>query len=183
VNPKYALAWVVVLAGGAVAAGVSARDYISARSSAALERERATTIVRQVADLEAARPVAAQWRQRRRPASGLAANLGQTLSACGIAPTALVNVSPQPESPLESASSTNADLRRQRAALTLYPVTLPQLGAFLEAWRAREPYWTVTTIDVSPDAAAKLPGGGDLPLRVVMNMEAVYLADAGEERK
>jgi hypothetical protein len=182
-SAKYSPAWVVVLGASAVGVSVSGRGYLSARSSATLELERAGGIVRQVAELEAARPVAAQWRERRRPTSGLAANLGQTLSACGIAPGALVNVSPQPESPVESAANANADLRRQRAALTLYPVTLPQLGAFLESWRAREPYWTVTTIDLSPDAAAKLPGGGDIPLRAVMNMEAVYLADAGEERK
>lgn len=202
-NGAWRIGWMVLIAVVAAGVALTARGYVVARERAQLGLQRTALVARQVRELERARPVMDQWRQRRRPASGLAANLGQTLAACGLAPGALANVTPQPETPVHVAArlashsphaeAGTADLRRQRASFTLTPITLPQLGAFLEAWRTREPFWTVTSIEVAPEANRAGGGGvgggggaaagGDLPLRVVVVVDAVYLAEPKETRQ
>lgn len=177
------MVWVLLLVAVAAGLAVAGRGYAVAKGRASLALQRHGMVIRQVRELERARPIADEWRDRKRPASGLATNLGQTLAACGIPPQALVNVAPQPETPLHGETG-GADLRRQRATFMLTPVTLPQLGAFLELWRTREPYWTVASIDVSPETThGRPPTGGDLPLRAAITVDAVYLADPKEERK
>lgn len=68
-----------------------------------------------------------------------------------------------------------------RAVVTLSPVTLPQLGTFLAAWREREPGWTVSSLDLSPqtDKAEGKAGGRDLPLRVVIGLETLFVDRGG----
>jgi hypothetical protein len=81
------------------------------------------------------------------------------------------------------------ELKRQRATFTLVPITLPQLGAFLDAWRQREPYWTVASIDVGPEPIRQNENGGaaaagrDLPLRAVLTLEAIYLDEPKGDRR
>lgn len=177
------IGWMVVLVAVAVGLAVTGRGYAVAKGRAGVALVRHGMVVRQVEELERTRLAAEDWRLRERPASGLAANLGQTLAACGIPPQALVNVAPQPETPVDGPFGGTA-LRRQRATFMLTPVTLPQLGAFLESWRTREPYWTVASIDVSPEAnQGGLAAGGDLPLRASLTVDAVYLAERKEEHK
>ena len=179
----YRAAWPLVIAVSAVCVFLAWRGYASAKHDAALAVRRAAQIAAHVSELERVRPVALRWQERKRPASGLAASLGETLTGCGVPASALVSVTPQPESAVQGPGA--EQLKRQRATLTLSPITLPQLGAFLEAWRAREPYWTVGGIDVGPDqrSAAKGSPGGDLPLTAVLTLDAVYLDDAKERAK
>ena len=179
----YRAAWPLVIAVSAGSVVVAWRGYAGAKHDAALAVRRATQIAAHVGELERVRPVAAHWQERKRPASGLAASLGETLTGCGVPASNLISVTPQPESAVQGPGA--EQLTRQRAAFTLSPITLPQLGAFLEAWRAREPYWTVSGIDVGPEqrSAAKSAPGGDLPLTAVLTLDAVYLDDAKEKTK
>lgn len=178
------IAWVIVAAAGAVAIGLSWRSYAGARDRAERDMGRTTLLATQVEQLVIARAATERWSGRRRPASGLAARLGETLTACGVPGGAgvLANVSPQPESPLSGAPGAKG-LMRQRASLTLAPITLPQLGAFLEAWRTGEPGWTVAGIEVSPEGARDAAPGTDLPLRAVLTLDAVYLDESKGDRK
>ena len=61
-------------------------------------------------------------------------------------------------------------------------MTLPQVGAFLAAWREREADWTVSSVDLSPEHGKAPAQGRDLPLRTTIAIEAVYVEDAGPEQ-
>ena len=176
-------AWPLVIAVSAMGVLAAWRGYAGAEHDATLAVRRAAQIAVYVGELERVRPVALRWQQRRRPASGLAASLSETLTGRGVPASTLVSVTPQPESAVQGPGA--EQLTRQRAAFTLSPITLPQLGGFLEAWRVREPYWTVSGIDVGPEqrSAAKSPPGGDLPLTAVITLDAVYLDDAKERAR
>jgi hypothetical protein len=67
--------------------------------------------------------------------------------------------------------------------VTLAGVTLPQLGGFLKEWRQREPAWTVSGIDLAPQAPGKKgeasSAGGDLPLRAVIGIETMFVEQGG----
>ena len=179
----YRVAWPLVIAVSTVCVFLAWRAYAGAKHDAALTVRRAAQIAVHVGELERIRPIAARWQERKRPASGLAASLGETLTGCGVPASTLVSVTPQSESAVQGPGA--EQLKRQRATFTLHPITLPQLGAFLDAWRGRERYWTVSGIDVGPDqrSAAKSPPGGDLPLSAVLTLDAVYLDDAKETTK
>lgn len=176
------LAWTFLLLAGVAAVLIESNSYLRARAAADSEVSRARMVATQARQLAMVQPVTHSWAARRRPESGLAARLGETLAACGIAAQALSNVSPQSEIPL-SGTDAQDRLRRQRAGFTLVSVTLPQVGSFLEAWRAREPHWGVAGIDLTPEPSdIKAAGGSDLPLRAVITLEAVYLDQKGADR-
>jgi hypothetical protein len=182
VKLRLRLAWLFVLGASAAALVLAWQAYAHAKDRAALELHGGTLLATQLRELERVRPVTNEWQGRKRPASGLATRLGETLTGCGIAASSLANVSPQPEMAVQGPPGTES-LKRQRASFMLVPITLPQLGSFLDAWRTREPHWTVASIDVAPetgkrDERSQVGGaGGDLPLRVVITLDAVYMDD------
>jgi hypothetical protein len=176
---------------------VSWRSQLVARHQAERSLARTHVLVSRIDQLNLAQDSNPPWATRRRPAPGVAAKLGDTLASCGIPTASLADVTPQPDAPVPGASggARITGLRRQRTMLTLSPVTLPQLGAFLQTWRQRQPDWCVTGIEVSPAGTGGLGGGGgpgsatggvypapggDLPLRAVLVMDAVYLDIAGD---
>jgi hypothetical protein len=121
---------------------------------------------------------AAEPAGRDRPASGLAPRIGATLGRCGLQASSLSSFTPESETLLPVAEG-QTRLMRQRATLVLGGLTLPQLGAFLEAWRSAEPAWIAIAIEVSPASSSENnPAGGDLPLRTVVTVETTYNADA-----
>jgi hypothetical protein len=67
--------------------------------------------------------------------------------------------------------------------VTLSGVTLPQVGGFLSSWRELEPDWTVANVELSQDISRRPPaGGGDLPLRATVALEALYVEEGGGVR-
>lgn len=200
-KPFVPVAWGFMSLLGTASLMIAWRGYARARDYSSLELQRRAVLISQLQKLHEMRPVAAHWQRRQRPASGLAALLSETLASCGVGRATLANVSPQPATEVLGAPGTEG-LKRQRATFTLAPITLPQLGAFLDAWRTREPNWIVATIDVAPEpgrlenqtpptkdletAGRKTEAGdvgGDLPLRAVLTLDAVYLDDPKGERK
>ena len=92
-----------------------------------------------------------------------------------------------------AASPIAAHIIRRRATLVLTPLTLPQLGRFLDTWRkqtapdaqgsAGDP-WTVSRIDVEPRRDGQPTPGADLPLRATLVMESVSLeADMATDQR
>lgn len=178
-------AWFVVLPAAIAAVIFSFRSYAHAAGDLKREQTRAGLIAAQLRELETYRPVATRWQERKRPTAGLAALVSETLAGRGIPASTLASVTPQPEITVPGPPGT-AELKRQRAGLTLAPITLPQLGAFLDAWRAREPYWVVASIDVSPEPGKRNQSaqvGGDLPLRAVLTLDALYLDKSTDDPK
>lgn len=143
-------------------------------------------------------------------AGGVASKVAASLAACGLPASTMTSLHPDTPTPIADAndaissggtttSGEGGRLLRHRATLTLGgdALTLPRLGDFLAAWRTREPAWTVTSLDVSPQSRPSQAsstssmgvaggaggagggggggGGGDLPLRVVVSLECVAL--------
>jgi hypothetical protein len=179
VSRSIALLWIAVFVLAAGALGVCGSRYLGARSRAGTELLLLKTVSGESAELARLRASAPAWALRGRPASGLAPRVSAALSACGLPASAMASLSPEAESAVGSGNDVSA--RRTRAVMTLAPVTLPQLGNFLEAWRSREPDWGVSSIDLSPQQIKEggAGAGGDLPLRAVVGVESVFVDQSG----
>src|SRR5690606_2866944 len=101
-------------------------------------------------------------------AGTLAERTAGALADAGLPGSALQGVSPESQ----VGGDRSGGVSRRRATLTL-ATTLPQLGRFLGAWRAREPAWTVTGIDLAPEARGEAAPGSDLPIRAVLTIESI----------
>jgi hypothetical protein len=103
----------------------------------------------------------------------LAARVSAVLAAAGLGQSSLAGLSPQ--SVVQRSDAGTA--LRVRATLTLQSVTLPEVGRFIAEWRSRHPAWTLTSIDLAPDAGAqtnvKITPGSDLPIRAVLVVESI----------
>lgn len=99
----------------------------------------------------------------------LAARVSGVLAASGLGQSCLAGLSP--ESVVQRSEAGTA--LRVRATLTLQSVTLPQVGRFIAEWRSRHPAWTLTSIDLAPDAGAKITPGSDLLIRAVLVVESI----------
>ena len=144
--------------------------YWVARSDASLalrQLDRVSTDTREIALLRSSGPPESR---RSRPPPGLATRVADVVSKAGLPQPTLQNLSPETESAAGASG-----LRRQVAKMTLEPLTLPDLGRFLEEWRKAEPTWTVSSIDITPAPTRnRTAGQGDRPLRAVIGIETVF---------
>lgn len=162
-----------------VALGVTIPHASRAHAQAALEQTRvhevaqnAETIAEsRVTGLDAPATVAAR--------GGLASRVATAIQRAGLPASALSSLSPEAESPI--ANHHGLRIARHRATLTLAGVTLPQVGAFLDAWRTNEPAWTPVSIDITPASGKAPEAGGDRPLRVVISVESVVAQHEGAQ--
>jgi hypothetical protein len=175
-----ALAWVIallVIVTGLAGAGTRA---VAARTRAKAALGQASRAIDQAARIAALRAALPPCLGTAADGSPLAPRIGRALSAAGAEPSALVNLAPLGVStaaaPAGGRSPGGAALRTERTALTLAPITLPQLGTFLKAWQDSEPCWSLTAIDLMPETAGRrvTPGPGeDWPLRVTLSLQSV----------
>jgi hypothetical protein len=111
--------------------------------------------------------------------AALAPEVTATLAAAGLPASAMASLSAEPDTgSLAGPGGGQVQVRARRATLVLASITLPQLGDALGRWRARQPGWTIASIDLAPEAgaiAAKAQTGGDLPLRAVVSLETLSL--------
>lgn len=169
---RLALLWVVMLAASALTLGWSLHRHQAARSHLASEQAHLQRVHAQVDELRSLPATVVSSDQT--STQTLAARVADVMSASGLPRTALESLSP--ESERVTPASAGPSVSRRSATLTLTSVTLPDLGRFLDAWRQREPAWTITSIDLKParDTAAT----GDLPLRVVLTLERMDIRAA-----
>lgn len=111
-------------------------------------------------------------------AAPLAERVTAALSSAGLPSSVLSNFSPESES-VDRTTSAGTPSKRRRATMTLAPITLPQVGTFLAAWKDRQPMWEVSSVDLSPQSNSAATPGGDLPLRVVIVIQSYTLAEGG----
>ena len=97
------------------------------------------------------------------------------LKQSGVGPTALSGLSPGADATM-AARDGAWTAKRRKATLILQGLTLPDLGRCLAHWRALEPEWIVSSIELAPSGTA--PGGGDLPLRAILELQLVEFAGA-----
>ncbi len=170
---------------------------LSHARTAAAQADRAADqlagIDRQLALITSLQSAIPDWARRTTPTlaqgGALTTAVNDCLAAAGLPASALASLSPAADTPITlgpSASggrgTANSSAVRRRAVLTLAPVTLDQVGRVLGAWREAHPDWTITTIDLAPEAQgrrdAAVPPGGDLPLRAVVSIETLYTASS-----
>lgn len=142
-------------------------------SQARLDRTRRT--VESLTALQSAVPID-QKPSRTDP--GLAARATSTLERIGLSAGTLSAFSAEPDVLVGSAG----DLRvtRSRATISLVGLSLPQVGLFLDAWRKAEPKWIPISIELSPDTTRMPHVAGDLPLRIVILVEALHVYPIAE---
>lgn len=147
--------------------------------------------------LEHAQSLAMEWQLLQSPSESAATSqwhaseLPSVLSAA--LGTALVPASTLASFAATSAIPTADGLSRERAALVLNPITLPQLGRVLAAWQETEPHWAMTSIELSPvQLASSMPGahsstggggsgaGGDRMISASITLEALVREDPPE---
>ncbi|HYE63785.1 MAG TPA: hypothetical protein VD997_17470 [Phycisphaerales bacterium] len=157
---------------GAALIGWSAQRYVAALEQATEAADALTVVADQATQLDRLRASAPVESRRSRPAPGLASRIAQVVAVTGLSQGTLQNVTPEVETGI--GTGTGINYRRTAVRLTLDPITLPELGRFLQEWRAAEPAWTVSTIDLTP--TSNQAKGGQKPLRAALFIETVFAA-------
>jgi hypothetical protein len=170
-----------VLAGTAVALSITGSEAMRARAAAAQSRSELQQVTLHAAELQSFKTARPNLPPLPSPGSGMSTRITAVLASCGLPASTLANLSPDADSLVPLVDSPDRYVRR-RIVLNLTEVTLPKLGAFLEAWRAAEPYWIPATIDVTPTTPKAGAPGGDLPLQVTLSLEALFLDESGGAR-
>jgi hypothetical protein len=148
---KLWLLWAVAILGSALAVAVAAPGAASAHAAAQGELVALGTTSAHVKELASLRSRLAHGITEPQGGAGtLAERVAPALAEAGMASSALQGVSP------ESQVGGGDSVARRRATIT-FSATLPDLGRFLDAWRAREPAWTVTGIDLAPERRGDAP--------------------------
>ncbi len=104
--------------------------------------------VRLEQDLHTLRAATPAWLGRRRPTADVAALLLAVLKNSGLAPETLIDVSPQDASASRVDPATGVRWGEQGISVRLGALSLPDLGLFLDHWRAEHPEWSVASIDM-----------------------------------
>ncbi|MCC6678244.1 MAG: hypothetical protein IT436_13975 [Phycisphaerales bacterium] len=170
-NRSLWMLWLAVVAVTTIALTVSGRDMLAARTGARTRLAAFQGLTDRVREYDRLQARSERWPPRPTDTS-LAQEVSATMAAAGLPPPSLANLSPDTGTEVPGAIG----LVRLRAGMTLNNVTLPQVGRFLSEWRRRQPApggWTVTAIDLTPETGGDKPVGGDLPLRAVLNLEAI----------
>jgi hypothetical protein len=91
------------------------------------------------------RAAAPEWLSRPRPTGDAASHVHATLRDAGLPPSTLLEATPS-QTPRDERAGGPA-----RAALVvrLAPLTLPEIGAFLDRWRASQPHWRFASLDLT----------------------------------
>jgi hypothetical protein len=167
--------WILVLSAGTTAVAVAGRAAAHAEVNARREIQRLDLLVDQTRTLIQFRPSTPRRTDVPAPDGGLAPSLTAALASCGLPPSTLGSLAPESQ----SANIGPLKVQHQRATMALSPITLPQLGAFLEAWGRREPAWAPSSIEIVPENRPAMPGA-DLPLRVIISLESIHVQSGGD---
>jgi tetratricopeptide (TPR) repeat protein len=134
---------------GVLLACLAAWRAASASREAAALHNQASTLAQRVDEIERLRPRRATALLASRPTESVSAALREALAAAGVGDAPLRSVAPGADEPLRTGNAEEAEYRRQSVSVTLAPITVRQLGAFLAAWRDAEPAWIVTRLDLT----------------------------------
>lgn len=168
-RPPVWLLWSIAILASALLVVVTAPGAVRTRASASTElRSLRSTVAHAetLVSLRAYLPIESTVEESQ---VTLAERFARALADAGLPNSALASLSPESQ---DSPSNAGNAVKR-RATLTLASITLPELGRFLDTWRGREAAWTVTSIDLSPDARGESAPGGDLPIRAVLTIESI----------
>lgn len=96
----------------------------------------------------------------KRPEQDVIARVNATLADAGLPLSTFGGQAPESDAAIDnrSAAGDSSRYRRQAVRLTLRELTVPQLGGFLTRWRATQPAWVPTRLELTharstPDSA------------------------------
>jgi hypothetical protein len=167
--------WLVVLLAVAASAVIAARVVAWRTAAAEFNRAAATraSVEEKAARIATLRLQPAVNGFGARPGDDVMSLTTRVLDAAHVPAARLRSVQPE-------ADRTLADDRDGRRAatvrLSLEPLTVPELGAFLAAWRSSQQVWSVSRIDLNA-APAAAGGGGAGNYRASIIVSATYLDD------
>jgi hypothetical protein len=162
----------IIALGGVTALFLSASGYLAARRERIAAAESLALRQAQAVELASLRRATATLP---RSSGDLTSRMTAVLGSCGLPSATIASVLPEP--PVELASQRGVTRTRQVARVSLEKLTLPALGRVLDTWRAAEPAWAITAIDLAAAQAAKPPAPGEdrqLRLRANLTLEAVF---------
>ncbi len=182
--------WIAVIGLSAIPLGTTTWQWSRSLRTERRETQRLERLTRHATTITELGKSLPAWASGPRPAGSLAPEVSATLAGTGLPPSVMNSLSADPDSSAGQGSSGTGAIqaRTRRGTLVLTSLTLPQLGAFCAAWRERQPGWTISALDVSPEGgnlAAKTSvasTGGDLPLRAVLTLESISLERSGGVR-
>lgn len=137
---------------------------------------RLTSLREKAAEITCLRSASPKSPVRAHDEGSLAPRVASILASSGVPASVMASLSPQTQS---VTAPDGTKLVKRSAAVTLTPMRLPELGAFLNAWRTAEPSWTISSIEVTPDPGAGVTPGADLPLRINLTIESISSEDSG----
>jgi hypothetical protein len=176
VKPSIVIMWLVVIGTSAVMLIWTSRASIRASGVARNESARTHDLTSCARDISRLRASAPQWATTTAPQPDLAQRMSAVIAAAGLSPSTLASLTPDAED-ARSAGSTH----RRTASATLTGLTLPRLGALLDAWRTQNEDWIITSIEVAPQSAGRktpeVTPGADLPLHVLLRMESIQTTE------
>lgn len=150
---RYAVA--IALCACALAVTVSAK-WIAAHEDALAEAEvRADAAARTVGEVLSLRGLKERSSLRARPPQDLTARLNETLKSSGAGTGLLSEVAAHGGA---AAGSGDGKYALQQMRVSLKGAKLSDLGKFIEHWRATQPLWAVTSVDLSRTQQVATPG-------------------------
>ena len=162
-----------VVAASLAGSAISAARLSVARAREQAAGERAPAVAADLAEVINLRARQEQIAAGQRPKEDVYAEFAAALSEAGLPSGCLRDLSPDGDKALETGSTTAGPrLRVQSVRLTIEPVTLVQLGNLLASWRAKQPVWRTSSIELSAPTGADRPEGA-YTARLVLS--ATYL--------
>jgi len=138
------LIFAALLLGSLLACWMTWRGYDDARRQLRAGQAQLTAVERDVAEIVALRGLDQHIADRKPPERDVIARVNAALTRAGLPASALSSLSPESDVALPG----NAQYHRQTLRLSLRSLDLPQLGAFLSAWRESQLVWTITQIEL-----------------------------------
>ncbi len=169
---RAALTVTALLAAGAFVVALRARALAAASDIRLAEEAALARSVSDLAELSTLRLQREVVADAKRPTNDVIAQVNAVLRDAGIATGRLKTLEPEADVPLAGR------YRSQTIRLALERMTLPEVGAFLAAWRAAATVWTPCAIELTHVAA---PEGASLGYDTRLVLSATYLADVTPE--
>jgi hypothetical protein len=82
------------------------------------------------------------------PDGDVAAAIQASLRDVGLSVQLLAEVSPQESVTIQTTDASSARWKRQSVTVRMQAMPLPDIGSFLDRWRAAHPEWTIGQIDL-----------------------------------
>lgn len=148
-----------------------------ARAAAARAQAAEETFLR--VRLEAERVLALRARAQtvaagEQPQQDVFRRVNEALAAAGLTEARVQSVNAAGDQALETDPAGGAARRVQTVRVVLEPISLDELGAFLDRWRRDQALWTVTGVDL---AATTGRGSGGGTYRATLTASAVYVPE------